>query len=506
MSETHADKLWQSPPPVAANRQASLVEYWRQRIGQHTQDSYAGVPIMKFPEDLRVYEHLLWASRSDVVIELGCRFGGSALWFRDRLLANRSYGRIPQAHVISVDLDTTEARRRLALADATYDRHISLVDGDITDPRTAERVAALLTPGGARCLVVEDSEHVEATTIAALQHFSGFVPEGGFFVVEDAVVDDEDLRSDWMPRGVRPALDAWLGSDEGTAFAVRSDLELYGVTCHPGGFLQRVPSPERTEISPALRDELAAPPPWMYGWQLGHGVVAPVPGVVLPKVHETRERMVRPVVADYLARTRRTGRGIDLGCNEGYYGHVLLDLGVDQVVGIDIRDVNIRRGELVRDHLGIARERLRLHTASVFDVGPEQYGTFDVVLMLGLIYHLENPGGAVRAARSVAAPGALVVVETQLTAQRDPIPYGWGVPDEHHHAEASFAARWEDDEPDLLASSGGVLSLVPNRPAVEALMRAAGFRDLRWLDAPADGERQFVAGDRGILVAVAPPD
>ena len=38
---------------------------------QHTQDSYAGLGMSKFPEDLRTYEHLLWLRRPDTVIEIG---------------------------------------------------------------------------------------------------------------------------------------------------------------------------------------------------------------------------------------------------------------------------------------------------------------------------------------------------------------------------------------------------------------------------------------------------
>ena len=41
--------------------------------------------MLKFPEDLRVYEHLLWQTAPSTVIEVGVKDGGSALWFRDRL-------------------------------------------------------------------------------------------------------------------------------------------------------------------------------------------------------------------------------------------------------------------------------------------------------------------------------------------------------------------------------------------------------------------------------------
>lgn len=217
----------------------SLRAYWLDRAAQHTQDSYAGVPLSKFPEDLRAYEHLLWLVCPDVVIELGTHYGGAALWLRDRLRALASYGRVSAPRVISVDVDVQAAARSLAAVDPTYAETITLVEGDVLDRRLSRKVARLV-PRGARCLVIEDSAHVYETTRAALDGFARFIPPGGFFIVEDGCVDVEEMRLDpsW-PRGVLPAIDDWLLTKAGTEFRVRRDLELYGISCHPGGFLQR---------------------------------------------------------------------------------------------------------------------------------------------------------------------------------------------------------------------------------------------------------------------------
>jgi cephalosporin hydroxylase len=56
-----------------------LRDYWAERFEQHKSDTYADVPLAKLPEDLRVYERLLWADEANVVIELGACGGGSAL-------------------------------------------------------------------------------------------------------------------------------------------------------------------------------------------------------------------------------------------------------------------------------------------------------------------------------------------------------------------------------------------------------------------------------------------
>jgi len=231
------------PPPVSAPLSESVREYWLDRVRQHFGDRYAGVPIAKFPEDLRVYEHLLWHSRANVVIEIGAEHGGSALWFRDRLRAIASYGRIESPKVISIDVDTATARANLEAADPSYRDEIEFVDGDVTDAALPAAIAALL-PAKSRCFVVEDSAHVYETTAAALRGFARFVPVGGFFVVEDGCVDVEEMRAseDW-PRGVLPALHDWLQSPAGVSFRTRRDLELYGISCHPEGFVERV-SPE----------------------------------------------------------------------------------------------------------------------------------------------------------------------------------------------------------------------------------------------------------------------
>lgn len=231
------------PLRATAELDESLRSYWRTRLRQHVTDSYVGVGLSKFPEDLRVYEHLLWSSHANAVIEVGAQSGGSALWFRDRLVSLTRYTGAGQATVVSVDVDVSKARAAVAEADASAEPsgEIVFIEGDVRDPDLGERVARAL-PEGARCLVSEDSAHLYDTTYAALESLSSFVPPEGFFVVEDGVVDIAELRiDDAWPRGVLPALRDWLGTDLGREFETRRDLELYGVTCHPGGILQRQP-------------------------------------------------------------------------------------------------------------------------------------------------------------------------------------------------------------------------------------------------------------------------
>jgi tRNA (mo5U34)-methyltransferase len=98
-----------------------------------------------------------------------------------------------------------------------------------------------------------------------------------------------------------------------------------------------------------------------------------------------------------------------------------------------------------------------------------------VVLCLGLIYHLETPIGAIRIAHALT--GSVCVIESQLTRQTESIVHRWGASDQYEDSPASFAVRVEVDHlTNMLASSGGVASLIPNRVALIQMAEVAGLR------------------------------
>ena len=239
----------------------------------------------------------------------------------------------------------------------------------------------------------------------------------------------------------------------------------------------------------------------MYEWRLTPSLVTPVIGDNLPAVHRTRTEMVEAVVRQALAAAG-PAPGIDLGCNEGFFAHKLLERGAASVTAIDSRRSNIHRATLLRDHFGVPAERVTLVEADVLRLEPDAYGQFDVVLLLGLIYHLEQPLEAIRVARRLTR--RLCVIESQLTRQTAPIQRGDGIPGVYTETSASFAAWVEaDSEQNRLSSMKGVMSLVPNRAALGDMPLWAGFDRVTFLEAAADHDPQYVEGDRAIVAAEA---
>lgn len=219
----------------------SLARLWQWRVELHFRDTYAGVRISKFPEDLRTYEQIIWERAPRVVVEIGVRFGGSTLWLRDRLFDFQRYRGGPAPLVIGVDIDLTDARKCFDELPPEGTAGIELLEGDVTDEAVIGAIREMI-PTGAEVLVIEDAQHDANTTLAALIGLAPLVRAGGYYMVEDTCVDIERLRvNDEWPRGAGLALDEWLTTDPlGRRFRRRPDLQPYGLTCHPGGLIQRL--------------------------------------------------------------------------------------------------------------------------------------------------------------------------------------------------------------------------------------------------------------------------
>jgi SAM-dependent methyltransferase len=101
---------------------------------------------------------------------------------------------------------------------------------------------------------------------------------------------------------------------------------------------------------------------------------------------------------------------VDVGCGVGYFSAYLQELGL-RVVATDGRAENVAE----------AQRRLSGVTCVVGDVEDRalrQLGVFDVVLCVGLLYHLENPFAAVR--NLYALTGRLLIVESVVMPGRWP--------------------------------------------------------------------------------------
>jgi hypothetical protein len=246
-----------------------------------------------------------------------------------------------------------------------------------------------------------------------------------------------------------------------------------------------------------LRVELSRFGTWMYRFDLGDGVFTPLHDEVLAQVHDTRARMIYPQLDETFAGRWDMVTCLDAACNEGHFGFEVAGRGAQAVVGFDARQINIQKAEFVRARLAINNISFRVD--DLFNVRPETYGTFDLTLCLGLLYHLEDPMGALRLLRSLTRE--LCVIDTQVLRASSSVSVDRGPREELVETNDVVAVLEEREwQWNPLASVTGI-SLVPNKSALVAMLRHAGFSEIRQIMPYSGAYERYANFDRVIMFA-----
>ncbi len=183
---------------------------------------FLGVPTLKCPLDLWVYQEMLWELRPDLIVECGTASGGSALYLATLL------DLVGTGRVVTVDIEERPGR-------PSHDR-VEYVAGSSTDPAVTELVASRAR-GAGRVMVILDSDHSCAHVEQELDLYSPLVTVGSYLVVEDTNVNGHPVSPGFGP-GPWEAVSAFL--DRTDDFVVDESREKFFLTFNPRGFLRRV--------------------------------------------------------------------------------------------------------------------------------------------------------------------------------------------------------------------------------------------------------------------------
>jgi len=107
-----------------------------------------------------------------------------------------------------------------------------------------------------------------------------------------------------------------------------------------------------------------------------------------PDRQSVKLRRILQVVADVTRRDFSELRILDLACLEGQYA-IEFALHGAEVVAIEGREANAQKALFSKRALGL--DRLSIFQDDVRNLSREKYGEFDVVLCLGILYHLDAP-------------------------------------------------------------------------------------------------------------------
>ena len=221
-----------------------------------------------------------------------------------------------------------------------------------------------------------------------------------------------------------------------------------------------------------LRERVDALSPWFHNMDLGGGLMT-APGHFLGDYPAQKfRRFAGAVPADLSGKTV-----LDIGCNAGFYSMEMARRGAARVVGIDSDERYLAQGRLAAEALGFA-DAVEFRELSVYDVGALGE-RFDLVIFMGVFYHLRHPLLALDLIREHVAGGLMLFQTMQRGAEEvaevpadhpffvegtylpPPIFDEPGYP-KMHFIERKYAGDWTN-------------WWAPNRAGSEAMLRAAGF-------------------------------
>ena len=241
---------------------------------------------------------------------------------------------------------------------------------------------------------------------------------------------------------------------------------------HAGRRLIQQDTP-RASTADELRRDLERFGKWTYAFELAEGVVTPLYYDWLAEAHETRFRMMFPEIDAHFDGRWDEVSCLDAGCNEGYVGFEIARRGAKAVIGFDARTQSIDKAEFVKRQLQV--KNISFDVANISNLTPERYGTFDLTLFLGLLYHLEDPIGALRRLRAVTRE--LCVVDTQVLRDGPSVTTIAGLQEVETNDILAVLEEPEWGESPLAGMTGS--ALVPNKSALFTMLRHAGFKNVR---------------------------
>ncbi len=183
---------------------------------------WMGVRTFKFPQDLWVYQELIFEIKPDFIIETGTYYGGSAL-FMAAMCDLVNHGT-----VITIDPKPR---------DPPVHNRIKYLTGSSTDVRIFEQVKEIIKKPSQKVMVVLDSLHQMDHVFQEMEIFSKLVSKNSYMIVEDTIVNGNPV---WPEHGPGPmeAIKKFLSTHE--EFVVDTTREKFLLTLNRNGYLKKV--------------------------------------------------------------------------------------------------------------------------------------------------------------------------------------------------------------------------------------------------------------------------
>jgi cephalosporin hydroxylase len=186
---------------------------------------WMGIPTLKCPLDLWLYQELIYRQKPDLILECGVAFGGTTAFLADICKL------VGKGQIIGVDIEIKEqARQNLSIYE-----NVHLIQGNSVSLDVVNKVFDIANDKNV--LVILDSDHTKNHVYQELKHYSKLVKSGGYLIVEDTNINGHPVLPEFG-LGPMEAVEDFL--KENLDFCIDKECHKFLSTFNPNGYLKRL--------------------------------------------------------------------------------------------------------------------------------------------------------------------------------------------------------------------------------------------------------------------------
>src|SRR3954447_14156847 len=219
-----------------------------------------------------------------------------------------------------------------------------------------------------------------------------------------------------------------------------------------------------TAASDTVRRRIEELGPWFQNMELG-GVWTAPDHFLGDYPREKFQRFAHAIPVDLTGKTV-----LDIGCNAGFYSIEMKRRGADRVVGIDFDEKYLAQARFAAEVSGVEIEFRKM---SVFDVA-ELEEMFDIVIFMGVLYHLRHPLLALDLLYENVVKDTLIFQSMQRgSTEIESLKYDYDFWETEMFTKPGFPQMYFIEN---RYSNDPTNWWIPNAACMEAMLRSAGFK------------------------------
>ncbi|BCB26933.1 hypothetical protein SKTS_18190 [Sulfurimicrobium lacus] len=229
---------------------------------------------------------------------------------------------------------------------------------------------------------------------------------------------------------------------------------------------------------------------WQFPFDFGHGIIAPTYTPV-QQMHPWRRDMLVSIIQENVPANYADLSVLDLGAGEGAMAVALWAMGFREITCVENRPLNIEKAQFACEVYGAKANFVH---STVDEFLSQNDNSYDIVIFMGLLYHVLNPFEMARAIGRVARHSCIsetVIAQPRLT--------GFDNRPNYQPSEAAFYIRVDSTK----SHTAGIydLELWPTEDALITLFQHGGFNKVQLIPNKGIVPPDFQSGGRRFAFA-----